>query len=316
MPRGDIDREKDPSRLDASWVQENQTRGFHAVGFPIDIGPPVGLVLRPSGTSIRCVYPVDGATDGRDGKGCGPINSDPRHGSQGYDHASWYRKVLVRAEIVQEKNSLFGPNRTWESIPCSGFFDDEFPGVQIFGTAVARRTHNDDDDDGGGTHYDWFYQTGPQCLIDYKSYILGHTLCNRSAMPPEPSPARLGNATIDLIYVGPSSWPPHEWPAVVELMQSALDDPPFSLQEKLKIWNELVLDAPIDDEEFASRAVQAVFYIKGTSGIVVEEIARRIAQREAVRLRKPLLFVDLSADGSPNTNGGDLFRCSETEDVL
>jgi hypothetical protein len=299
----------DPSRLEASWVQQDQTRGFRVIGRPIDIGPPVGLILRPSGTSIRCIYPVDGATDARDGRGCGPLTNDPSYGSQGYDHAKWYRKMLYREEIVRSKNSLFGPNRTWESIPCTDFLSGTMPAGVNSSTYLPIIGFVDRN----ASRSEWRYETQEEYTVDYWSHVLGHTLCNRSDMPPEPSPDTLvKNATSALIYFGPFSWRTHEWDTVVKLMQSAIDDPPFALGGRLGVWNELVLDVPIDEREFASRAVQAVFYIKGISGTVTELLARRIAQREARRLQKPLLYIDLSAAGNhQGATTDDIFHCAE-----
>jgi hypothetical protein len=302
---------RDPSRLEASWVQRDQTRGFRVIGPPIDVGPPVGLVLRPSGTSIRCIYPVDGATDGRDDGGCGPLTDDPRYGSQGYDHAKWYRKLIMREEIVLVKNSHFGPDRPWESIPCADFFPAP-PSPSGGNTTADLQVLGSVEKLDNGTRYEWRYQTQTRYMVDYWSHILGHTLCNQSAMPPEPSPNAVGDEMLDLIWTAPFSWPPSEWHPVVEMMQLAIDDPPFSLRGNIRIWNELVLDVPIDEQEFASRAVQAVFYIKGISGIVVEEIARRVARREARRLRKALLYVELSANGThQDATKGDIFQCAE-----
>jgi hypothetical protein len=113
LPWLECSRKEDDTKLSASWIQADKTRGFHVIGKPADQGPPVGLVLKPSSTKVRCLYPVDAATNGRDGNGCGPMSSDPRYGSKGYDHMGWFGKLMARAVVIRYKNSVFGENRTW-----------------------------------------------------------------------------------------------------------------------------------------------------------------------------------------------------------
>lgn len=292
IPWQECSRGRQDSKLSASWVQREKTRGFHTIGTPIDVGPPVGLVLKPTATIIRCLFPADAATDGRDDDGCGPAMNDVRYGSKGYDHVGWFKKQLLKAEVRYYKNSVFGANRTFESIPCDEFFISNASQIQGPNPPVLGRLNEDSE---------WNFETLTGRLIDEWSYIMGHSVCNTSQPVPKPN---LDNTTArpQLFYQEHKSWRATEWADMVRLMEQALDEHP-----SLDVWNELVLKVPTGDTEasFANHTVQAVFFIKGR-GVVMDEIARRIAKREAKRMIKPLMYIDL--DKFDNDNH-DLFIC-------
>ena len=129
---------------------------------------------------------------------------------------------------------------------------------------------------------------------------MGFPVCNISRESPSPPDFdQTGNWLLDSSN---HSWSPKQWPQVIQRMEDALEEHP-----DMAIWNEVVLDIP---SRFYEDAVQAVFYIKGEGGIVKEKIAREIAKREAKRLNKPFLFVDMN---SLNNQETDLFRCAESD---
>jgi hypothetical protein len=45
-------------KISASWIQVNKTNGFRVVKPPVDVGPPVGFILKPTAFSIQCIYPM------------------------------------------------------------------------------------------------------------------------------------------------------------------------------------------------------------------------------------------------------------------
>lgn len=256
----------------------------------MDLGPPIGLVLKPTATKIRCMYPFNAATNGRDEDGCGPPTFDPKYGSEGYDHGNWIGKMIYRQQVIQYRNSEFGKNRTFESIPCSEFLPLP-PGASegIIGFLDQNQSKHDT----------MMYQTQAQLVIDQWSYVMGQPVCNQSEPAPKPD---FSTDKMALVYDGPKFWKSNEWPEVVQFLEDALDKHP-----DIYVWNELVLDVPTgSEEEFANQTVQAVFYIQG-NGVVADEVARRLARREATKMQKPLMHIDL------NKEDEDLFRCSNNE---
>ena len=114
------------TKISASWIQTNQTRGFRVIGMPIDLGPPVGLVLKPNAMKIRCLFSADAATNGRDGGGCGPPAGDAYYGSKGYDHAPhWWNKAL-RSPLTNAAHLEFHGTSplfwTWREVHCGHAF--------------------------------------------------------------------------------------------------------------------------------------------------------------------------------------------------
>lgn len=80
---------------------------------------------------------------------------------------------------------------------------------------------------------------------------------------------------------------------------------------------QLVLNVPPALDDFEHRTVQAVFFVK-QGHVVIDEISKRIAQREAKRMKKPVLYLDQASysddaeghhDGVATIRGGDLFHC-------
>ena len=221
IPWMECSRKDGDSKLSASWVHTNQTRGWRVIGTPFDKGPPVGLALKPTGISVRCVYPVDAATDGRDNTGCGPRSDDVRYGSKGYDHAKWYRKTMLKENVVQYKNSVFGANTTWDSIPCADFFQAQ-PNNSVIVSQLENTT--------SAIKTEWNYRTLEQFLIDQYSYIMGFPVCNESA----PAPAPTFQNKNSVIYVGETWWKSEQWNSVIRLMDAMLDTHP-----SVDIWNEV-----------------------------------------------------------------------------
>jgi hypothetical protein len=194
-------RSKKDHRVEASWIQQEKT-GFRVVVPPVNLGVPVGLVLQPSATNINCLYPLDAATDQRDDDGCGPVTRDPKYGSKGYDHQSWYGKALARAQIVEYKRYAF-PNRTWNSIPCGEFLqsgDPNSPNANLTKNIVLADLEEDDNHQEG----EWYFQTETEYTVEDYSYIMGHDVCNRSSPFPKP----IFNESSFLLYKGPNSWSP------------------------------------------------------------------------------------------------------------
>lgn len=105
--------------------------------------------------------------------------------------------------------------------------------------------------------------------------------------------------------MGHKVWKSSEWTSALQLMEEVLDDHP-----SLDIWNELVLQVPSSDSEadFANHTVQAVFYVK-ENGLVMDEVAREIAKREANRMNKPLMYIILPDDLDDGNH--DLFHCED-----
>jgi hypothetical protein len=244
---------------------------------------------------------VDGMTDFRDNNGCGPLSSDPRYGSKGYDHLSWPDKFLYRADIVNYKNTHFGENRTWQSIPCSDFIQPQTPNSTrnliraILGTVQENNSTAE-------SSFEWKYVSKEQFTIDAWSYIMGHPVCQLPAPDPD---IDTNPSKIMLLYAGPTSWYPEHWSLVVQLMEQTLDMHPL-----VGTWNELLLEVPPVEEDFVHQSVQAVFYVQG-NGLIADEIARLIAKKEAKRMQKPLLFINLP--GSVDVDG-DLFHCPNDKD--
>jgi len=272
-------------RIASSWIQQNIT-GFRVVG-PYFDPAPVGHILQPNATTIRCLYPIDGATDGREDEGCGPMRDDIHYGSKGYDHAKWYTKLLLKRKIIEFKNSRFGNNRTWDSIPCSEFLGST---AANFSSAVLGEVNNDD--------RSWTYQRTSEYIIQSWSYIMGHNICNTSQPLPTPS----FNDTDFLVYFGPTPWQPQHWEEMLFLMKDAIVEHP-----SIQIWNEITLDVSAD---MLNDAVQAVFYVKGGINPGRDTLARRIAIAEARKLHKPLLYVNL-IHPSHDHSEADLFQCDD-----
>ncbi|KAL3912073.1 MAG: hypothetical protein SGILL_007029 [Bacillariaceae sp.] len=202
---------------------------------------------------------------------------------------------LLKAKVVYYKNSCFGANRTFETIPCDEFFN-------VNGTQPADLSVIGLMDD----NLQWVFQNYFEYAINEWSYIMGHSICDTSHPVPKPD---LKNATaaLQLIYVGHKSWKGNEWVDAVQLMELAVDDHPG-----LAVWNELVLEVPTgpSEAEFANHTVQAVFYMKG-NGLVMDEIAYRTARREAKRMGKPLMYIDLDR---VQDSEQDLFHCESSDE--
>jgi hypothetical protein len=310
------------TKVSASWVHSKKTRGFRVIGRPIDIGPPVGLVLKPTELSVRCLYPADAATDGRDGDGCGVPSSDPQFGSQGYDHTNWINKIMTKYQIMQYKNDAFGKDRHWNTIPCSEFLGPPYtPGNDTSNNINLQVLGRLED------NQQWEIYDIPHLIIEQWSYIMGFPICNHSS--PVPPPDLDDGMQHDMIYYGLDFWRPINWTVSLELMMKLFNDFPT-----LEIWNELVLDVPtttttemtttasqlrrLNDNlkndqgligsDFPSNAVQAVFYITG-QGIVLDTVSRIVARRVGKRLRKPVLSVEGLSDEAERDKTKDIFKC-------
>jgi hypothetical protein len=247
------------------------------------------------------MYPADASTDGRDDDGCGPSMDDLHYGSRGYDHAGWFGKQLLKANVLYYKDSMFGANRTFQSIPCDEFYKPsrDFNSTQAKNPPVIGQISRD---------FTWEFQTLlAENQINQWSYIMNQSVCNTSHPVPKPN---IDNSTASpqLFYIDHKSWEANKWNSVIQMMEQALDDHPA-----LKVWNEFMLNVSTGDSEadFDNRMVQAVFYIK-ENGVMMDEIAWRVPIREARRMNKLLLHVDLN-DHLDSSNQ-DLFHCESMGD--
>jgi hypothetical protein len=332
-------------KVSASWIQANKTGGFRVVQPPVDVGPPVGFILKPTAFSIQCIYPMDADTDRRDDLGCGPNSRDARYGSKGYDHeTSWYRKSLMRFQIEQYKSQQFGIHRTWSSISCADFFQP-ISGHDV--TTMAHvishnNTNNNRNISHGSTRNDsttidsWEYLSELEYLLDQWSHTMRHDVCNTS-VPVGPASF---DKTQTFIYMGPNSWQPKEWNQMISLMEDAIRKHPL-----VGTWNELVLQVPshsllsnsnnkndathvrtstrpsssaLLQTTIGPEMVQAVFYIQ-TGDTRQDQAARQIAQTQAQAFQKPLFHVLLDPpknnqshlDYHDKNPEGDIFHCVE-----
>lgn len=185
------------------------------------------------------------------------------------------------------------------------------PPVQLIGSDKERNTTTSRTNrhlrgaEDASLSYEWAFQTLSEFVIDNWSYIMGHDVCNRS-QPAEPPNFEDGN--YQLIYQGLKVWKPSEWSSSVALKKEVIGHHP-----SVDAWNELVLEVPTADSEavFTNHTAQAVFYLKG-NGLVMDEIARRVAKRESKRMGKPMMHIDLKKS---NDTSLDLFHCESEEDT-
>jgi len=142
----------DPTKtnhLSASWIHQslegnedgnNNTDNILRVIFPKQF--PVGLVVDPThepsqqetsrpknrhidkddNNFLRCLYPTDAGTDGRDNAGCGPLYTDPKVGSLGYCKLNRITRYLNRRALDSYKDVNFGHFTNYSDIPCDYFF--------------------------------------------------------------------------------------------------------------------------------------------------------------------------------------------------
>lgn len=274
--------------LSTSWIQRNQT-GFRVFrgASPQQLPVTVGMVIDPTAMEIQCLYPSDGLTGGRDdlvingktAQACGPVNTDPRFGSKGYDHLPRWKKILVRAAWNAYAQHNFGNNR---SVSCRDFFfqpDDD--GKEIMATPVYLKERRDDEtacsdrDNPEFTFYDYI-----EFPVQDAEYMVQHKLC-------EPSSNTTKFHRNDwFLYAGRCSWRPDQFTDMLRTMQKLDREHP-----KVQNWNEIVFDRPKDND--LANAVQAVFFVEwpGMDDAVNQRAHYRNAVQQAQKLGKHLFKV-------------------------
>lgn len=83
----------------------------------------LGLILKPEAVNMQCIYPTDGASDGRDNSGCGPLSTDPQNGSRGARRMGPLAKWAFRRQMQAYKDINFGPDTDYADIDCLQFLD-------------------------------------------------------------------------------------------------------------------------------------------------------------------------------------------------
>lgn len=234
--------------LSGSWLQ-NSTIGMHVFG-PGGGQEGVGIILDPHAVSVQCVYPLDGATAGRELAGCGPM---PGFDSQ---EIGWKERLQIRLWVHWRKATKFGFSKKWDDIPCSEFFSDAMD--DDFGSPVLM-DHNST------------WSLSMYMYIQFlENQVMGHELCYNDLKP------NFDNRDTMLLYVGPEPWMPAEWQDCTNTMQAIIQEHPKSRG----IWNEVVMDKPDDIGD----AVQAVFYINPRNREQAYFEAERLGRKSVLQL--------------------------------
>ena len=190
------------NHLSGSWIQNATTgpRVFDNEG--------VGVILDPTAVTVRCLYPLDAATAGREQGGCGP-------GTWGED-LDW----RVRWWIYWRKISKFGFKTKWQDIPCSKLLDvpEDEAGPPLL------MDHNNT----------WW--SSAALLAHFLESTFGHPVCYDDITP------NFDDLHAMLVYAGPIAWMPHEWQDCTNSFSSIIHQHSTSLG----IWNEIVMDRPSD----------------------------------------------------------------------
>jgi len=252
--------------VSASWMS-NALTGFRV------LPTPYGTALDPTHVTVRCAFPVDASSDSRDGAGCGPHSLDPVYGSQGYDNASLAQRAVVRVQVA----ALYAQHdaSTWSDLACS----ELVPTVEYlsaFGGPMPlslNATNATTDDLGIRSYYD-------QLNALYEPF-LGHPMCKNDA----PVCVRL-HACGALDYLGPTSWPPDAFDAMIDTQRALHRRMPALLESS---WNEIILDVV---EQTPS--IQAAFWLNDTrTSKAARALARAKARNVADRADVPVLVAEL-----------------------
>jgi hypothetical protein len=210
----------------------------------------IGIILDPHAVSVRCVYPLDGATAGRKLAGCGPMSDFD-------EQFRWRERLQIRVWVHWRKVTKFGISKKWDDIPCSEFFSDDTDDDLFYLPVLLD--HN-------GT---WTTSLFPNVQVIEKQ-VMGHAICYNDLKP------NFDNLDEMMLYLGPDPWIPPDWQDCTDTVQAIIQEHPKSRG----IWNEVVMDKPDD----MSRAVQAVFYINPRNREQAYFEAERLGRKPVLEL--------------------------------
>lgn len=237
------DDEFQMDHLSGSWLQNSST------GLRVFENEGVGMIIDPLLVNVECVYPVDGMTVDRDGMGCGPLkDQDDRYGPR---QPAW----LMRLWVKWRKITKFGYSKKWEDIPCTEFFQGDFP---PFDDITMLMDHNNT------------WTTSSYVYVQQVEDIVGHTICYNDMTP------TFSDLDMMLVYSGPDPWLPPQWQNCTDEMRKIVQENPKSRG----IWNEVVIDNPTD----LGQVVQALFYINPDNRENAYFEAERLGQRTVFEL--------------------------------
>lgn len=270
-----------------SWVSEG-------VGFNIVAGTLIGMVADPHALDLRCVYPTDGGTDGRDDGGCGPLALDPFYGSGGAKALGPLGRARAALKFKRYFHRRFGSNTTWKDVTCLELFGAEVfrdgtswqpKGKQEAACAAMKASYSNDT-----------IQWEPMISVYERAEqaIVGKPVCSVKDPDPNFGPSNF------LEYDGFCSWEPGEFAQAYSWMLG------FKRQyQNVKQWNEVVAKPVFGDELRAS--ARALFFIRpiGADAKLVEALAY-VANQNAIALGgKPVLVLDVAKA----IKTGTLFEC-------
>ena len=264
----------------------------------------IGVIADPTSLDLRCIYPTDAGTDGRDDAGCGPMSGDAKFGSGGAAHLGPALKAIAQEQIRARMATEF-PGRTWQNITCPEFFrlsfDDptadrlanEFVANGTFwhmsgsGTCAARKSEK------ARPSFSNLFSVWEGQVAS----INGAPVCSV-----RDTAVALGNPGHWFEYEGECSWAPGEWQDMVDWMVGV-----FSPHKAQLHWNEIVASKPTSRAEEAAIA-QAVFYIT-TPQMDSKTIAllKFLAKRNAEMWSKHVLRFDVAKFVA----GGPMFVCDD-----
>ena len=302
----------DEDHVAASWIT-------HEIGYQhvIPVYPALGLIIDPlaNETQIRCIYPTDSGSDGRDGKGCGPPKRDPAYGSEGASRIDPNELQNVQAKFRRYKNLNFGLVTPWHNIRCR----DMFPTTMLATTwrlkedGVVKLERNDSksasfcrdinqtilDETALGhlpTDDPRVYATMLETIKGVYDSLMGFSVCDLAKHDPNIS---AGNVWM---YNGPCAWHPFHWATMVDIQLEML-----AMAPKMKIWNEIVLRSPPQMTDIIS----AVFYIvlPEMTDTDVANIQQQAALEANIFGGKPIL--QINATTAEPQDGTQLFTCPE-----
>ena len=274
--------------MSSSWVQEHET-GFSVFQTLDEIS--VGKILDPTRVEINCLYPANAGAVHRDNHGCGPLSSDPQHGSRGTNP---YYRMLEQLEITQAKNQQFGKDTPWTNISCSDYDFVEI-GKNI---TIVRKEGGNSDSPMHPSAASVSYETYEACIARFWGEVMGHPICDTNRTNNIP------HFTKDhwLVYEDETWWEPRAWNSMMSITRTIRTS-----HANVRLWNELVLSKPRKQPD----VVQAVFYlIKPNMNREDIRKAYLMAKRQATKWEKPLLKVDLITYQKMDST--DIFTCNQS----
>ena len=257
-------------------------------------GAALGVLANPHETDLRCIYPTDAGTDGRDNNGCGPMMGDAVFGSQGAAHLGPVKKAIVREQIREYMTTTF-PGRTWQNITCTEFF--RMPPFLANGTSWLPN----------GTSPGACAAMKSKKAPSFKPFL--SVIAGQDAAIMKAPVCSVADPMTHLDtpghwfeYDGECSWAPGEWQDMVDWMVGV-----FSPHKAQLHWNEIVASKPTSRAEEAAIA-QAVFYIT-TPQMDSKTIAllKFLAKRNAEMWSKHVLRFDVAKFVA----GGPMFVCDD-----